>query len=226
MAVPFIPALNTINVVLHIKDANADDNVNVFYVKNSVAWNLSTMDSMADAFITWFATGDGSTSYQKLMSSVASLQSVGTRDLTTQNSFSLITQTGLPLVGEGVGTAVAAGLTKSITHRTGLAGKSFRGRTFVCSQESTSIPTPENGQYDAGHLANLIAAFTPLIANVTSALATATLVVASFYGGVPPVAGHSVPRSTALLTPITSFGYAGTSFDFQRRRAPGHQRHH
>lgn len=222
----FVPALNTMEVALHIKDVNGDDNVNTFWVKRTVAWTEAGMNTVLEAFTSWFETGDGTTSYGKNMSSVSSLESVTGRDFTTQHGFSVVNQVGLPYVGEGASTAVAAGLTKAITSRTGLAGKSYRGRTFLCSMEAAAIPTPENGQMDATHLTNFVLAFTPLIADVTSADADSTLVVASRYYQPGGPLTPTVPRATAVLTPVTSFGYASNNYDFQRRRAPGHARHH
>jgi hypothetical protein len=159
------------------------------------------------------------------MSNTCSLTAVKGRDLTTVAGISLVTNIDLPQAGLVAGPSIAAGLSKAITHRTGLAGKSFRGRTFMCGVDAAHVPIPESGKIDASYCANAVIAFTTLIARVAAELATAQLVVLSRYGGAPPVAGHSVPRATGVMTPITAFGYADLNVDFQRRRAPGHSRH-
>lgn len=224
----FIPALNCLEVALSFTDVTGDENINKFDVERSAPWTAALALTMAEAFITWFETGDGGGghTYQKLVAANAKLSAVKARDLTTQNGISIVTNAGLPLSGLGDATAVAAGTTFCITHRTGLAGKSFRGRTYMAALGVNSIPTPDLGQVSSGIAVDAVDAFTPLIAAVPAADAEATLVVLSRYGGVPPIAGKSVPRATGLMTPIIAFGYADLNADFQRRRAPGHQRHH
>jgi hypothetical protein len=223
----FIPALNTVEIALSFTDYTGDENINKFNVQNSVPWTAGTLLSMMDQFEDWFAVGDGGGghTYQKLMSNTCSLVAVKGRDLTTVSGISLVTNIDLPQAGTVAGPAVAAGTTKAITHRTGLAGKSFRGRTFLAGVDAAHVPIPESGKIDASYCSNAVLAFTSLIAAVTTELATATLVVLSRYGGVAPVGGHSVPRATGVMTPIIAFGYADLNVDFQRRRAPGHSRH-
>lgn len=208
-------------------DYTGDENINKWNVQNSVAWTPATLLSMMGAFGSWFTTGDGGGghTYQKLVSNTCSLTSIKARDLTTVNGISIVSNAGMPIVGTVAGPAIAAGTTKAITHRTGLAGKSFRGRTFLVGVDASHVPIPESGKIDAAFVANAILAFTPLIAAVAANLATCTLVVLSRYGGTPPIGGHSVPRVTGVMTPITAFGFADLNVDFQRRRAPGHARH-
>jgi hypothetical protein len=222
----FVPALNTLECALHFTDVNGDDEVNTFWVKNSTAWTPTTMHDITQAFWTWQYDGDSTHSYADYQADTTYMESVSARDMTTQHGFSLIDQGGGARAGKGSAVMVPAGLTKSITSRSGLAGKSYRGRTFVCGMDTSFIPDPENGQVDVTILGELILAFTPLIADITAALATATLVVASRYYQPGGPNTPTVPRATAVLTPILSFGYNGNNYDFQRRRAPGHQRHH
>lgn len=216
----FIPALNTAEIAMSFTDYTGDENINKWNVQNSVPWTPVTLLSMMEAFITWWTTGDGGGghTYQKLVSNTCSLTAVKGRDLTTVNGISIVTNAGLPSAGLVAGPAIAAGTTKAVTHRTGLAGKSFRGRTFLVGVDATHVPTPESGKIDAAYMSNVILAFTPLIADVPANLATATLVVLSRYT-------NHLPRATGVMTPITAFGYADLNVDFQRRRAPGHARH-
>jgi hypothetical protein len=220
----FIPVLNGLEVGLHFTDVNNDDEVNVFWVKRSAPWTGALITTMLDAFITWFGTGDGTHSYQKLISLTISLSKVTGRDYTTQNGLSLVSQYTLPLAGTDANDMIAAGTTKAVTHRTGLAGKSYRGRTFLCGITDGAVPDPDLGVIQGSYMTNVVNAFEPLIAAVTAADAEAVLAVVSRYGGVPTVGGKSVPRATGISNPVTSFGYSDLNIDFQRRRAPGHSR--
>lgn len=222
----FVPAVNGLEVGLHFTDQNNDENVNVFWVQNSAAWTATSVMTMLDAFITWFHTGDGTHTYASEMATVVALTSVTGRDFTTQHGISLVDQSGLPITGTAAVAPVAAGTTKALTARTGLAGKNFRGRTYVAGLQSGAVPVPSNGLVLASAMSTLVSAFNALPAAVTAAIATCHLVVCSrFYQPGGP-GTPTVPRATAVMTPVTVFGYHDLNVDFQRRRAPGHQRHH
>ena len=221
----FVPSVNGLKVALEFTDVTGDQNVNTFWVKNTAAWTATSADTMLDAFITWFHTLVSGESYQNLMSSDCSLVAVSGRDFTTQHGISIVTNTGLPLAGTGAAPAIAAGTTKAITARTGLAGKSYRGRTYLAGVESAAVPSAELGKINASYVNAAVTAFTALISDVTTAIATCTLIVNSqFYQPGGPNT-PSVPRATAVQTPIIAFGYSDLNVDFQRRRAPGHARH-
>jgi len=222
----YIPAVNCLEVALSFTDVTGDENINKFNVLKSAPWDAAHITTMLDAFITWFTVGDGSNAYQDLISNTCNLVAVKGRDLTTASSASLVTNAGLPIAGSYASVSIAPGLTKAVTHRTGLAGKSFRGRTFLVGIPLDETPSITDGIINAGFMATALLAFDSLLGAVTAADAAATLVVLSRYGGAPPIGGHSVPRATGLMTPITSFGYSTLNLDFQRRRAPGHARHH
>jgi len=221
----FVPALNGLNVVLEFLDANGDVNENVFWVKNSAPWTAADVKTMLDAFITWFGTGAGGHSYKSSLSGDCALTAVVGRDFTTVNGMVVVDQAGLPIAGTSDAHQIESGCTKSITARTGLAGKSYRGRIFACGIGSSNVPNPYSGEILVAYLTSMVTALNGLGPAVTSAIATCELVVCSRYGGTPPVGGHSVPRATAVMTPITSWGYHDLNVDFQRRRAPGHARH-
>lgn len=220
----FIPAVNGLNVAMHFLDVNGDDQVNSFWVKRSIAWDAASINTMLGTFKTWFTTGDGTFTYQHKVAASVHLESVAGRDNTTQHSSSLIYQTGLPVAGLGGATAIEAGCSKAITHRTGLAGKSYRGRTFIVGVDATWVTSPQAGTIDASYMSDLLLAFNSLITTVTAADADATLVVCSRYYQPGGPKTPTVGRATALMTPITSFGFHDLNIDFQRRRAPGHGR--
>jgi len=223
----FIPALNTLQVRMQFVTKTGDQAENVFYVKKSAPWDLAHVNTMLGAFITWFGTGDGGGhTYRAYTELHTSLVEVSGRDFTTDNGISVATSTGLPIAGQDASGAVPPGLTFALTARTGLAGRSFRGRTFLVAIGVDFYTDETLGTIAPAYAANSVLAFDALITAVTAADAAATLVVASFYGGAPTIGGKSQPRATAVLTPVTAYGYHNLSQDFQRRRSPQHHRHH
>lgn len=221
----FVPAVNTAEVALAFSQADGSFAENTFYVKAPGAWTTTELTTMANAFVTWFSTGDGTHDYQKSMGDDNSLVAVSARDLTTQHGFVVTTNTGLPLAGLNGGNSSSMGTTWTVTHRTGLAGRSFRGRTFLVGLPGSAVSPEDLNTIVGAYATSVIEAFTPLIAAVPAALSGAELVVLSRYSGVDS-GGKPIPRSTGIMTPITQFGYHNLLMDFQRRRAPGHNRHH
>ncbi len=220
----FVPVVNGLQVNMQFASAG-DTNENVFWVKNTAAWNAATIKTMLDAFITWFGTGDGTHSYKSNMSEDVILTSVNGRDNTTQAGLVVIDQAGLPITGGTLVGQIQLGCSKSFTARTGLAGKSYRGRMFFCGVPNTAEDNADTGLVKAAWITTVLAALNTLPAAVTSAIATCSLVVCSRYyqPGGPRTA--TVPRATGLMTPITVYGNHDLNVDFQRRRAPGHGRH-
>lgn len=223
----FVPVANAAQFELGFVDVNGDFQENSIWVKNSVPWTDATLDAMADGLVTWYGTGDGAGhSYQAIQSHHISLTVVSWRDNTTIGGLSSQTNVGLPLVGGIAAAQLPAGLSFPITTRTGLAGKSHRGRVFVCGLQVGAVPTLETNVMDSGTVTDLVLAFTSLIAAVTANLGTATWVVVSrFYQPGGPNT-PSVPRAAGVTTPITAVGFHDNLVAFQRRRAPGHARHH
>jgi hypothetical protein len=221
----FVPAVNTAQFALLFHDLNGDTQENVLWVKRSIAWDSAALAAMASALETWYITGNGTHAYCGTQSYHITADGIGYRDNTTQHGLTGVYQTGYPRVGGNTNPLIEPGLTKSITARTGLAGKSFRGRTFLIGLSSTAVSNAETGQIDATVLADYLLAFNALPGAVTAADADCLLVVCSrFYQPGGPKT-PTIARATAVLTPITSYGYHDLNLDFQRRRAPGHGRH-
>jgi len=221
----FVPALNGLQVGMQFS-SGGDVNQNTFWVKRSVAWDAAGITTMLAAFKTWFVTGDGANYYKLIMSSDVSLVSISGRDFTTQHGLTSIYQTGLPIVGGHAVPQIQLGCTKAFTARTGLAGKSYRGRVFTVGIPTDQASAPDAGTVLAAYNTSMSAALSALIPAVTAADADSVLVVCSRYYQPGGPNTPTLPRATAVMTPITSFGYHDLNVDFQRRRAPGHARHH
>jgi hypothetical protein len=221
----FIPILNTAQVSLQFAQSDGSFAENVFYVKRTSAWTSAELATMCAAFIAWFGTGDGSHSYKSLLANDTSLVEVSARDLTTAGSDVVNDSAGLPITGTSENATFLLGTTFAITHRTGLAGRSQRGRTFMVGLPIGDIDPESTNVILTAYATFAVDALTALIAAVTAADAACTWVVASRYSGVDS-GGKPIPRAAGVVTNITSVGYHNLIVDFQRRRAPAHNRHH
>lgn len=222
----FTPVTNGAQFSLQYTQGDLSFAENIFWVQRSAAWTEAELLTMAAAFKTWWATGDGTNSFKAAQSSNVSLNAVGYRDYTSQAGFSGVYQTGLPVAAIGVGTAAPLGCSFALTARTGLAGKSFRGRVFFCGLVAGDFSNEPLNAISGTVAANIVSALNSLITAVPAADATCKLVVCSRFHQPGGPGTPSVPRSAGVTTPITTYGFHDLFMDFQRRRAPGHNRHH
>src|ERR1700747_674322 len=196
----FIPVVDAAEITLQFSQQDGSFAENVFCVQRSAAWDISHLNTMAAAFKTWWTTGDGVHAYQKYATTACSLVAIGARDMTTQTSDSVVYNTGLPIAGLDASAEIPLGITWALTARTGLAGRSFRGRTFVVGMATDTFATPSLNLIGAAAAVDWVDAFNALITAVPAADATCTLVVCSrVHNGAPRVSG--------VTTPITSYGY-------------------
>lgn len=194
--------------------------LNVFGVKNTGAWTATTLAALGAAFHTWHDTLVGGQSPYSLRNPDTSIIQTTCRDLTTQTSnVVVVPYTGAHAAGTSAGGTLNNGLTKAFTARSGLSGRSQRGRTFVVGATDSAEAGGDPNLINAAWANDWVAIFNALVAAVPAANAAWSLVVISrFHNGAP--------RGAGVTTPITSYGYSNLYFDFQRRRAPGHARHH
>lgn len=198
---------------------DADVAENTFGVQNAVSWTATTLGACGALFNTWNDTAvSGAAPYQNRVTQTTLVQSTA-RDLTTQTSPVVVT----PYVGShgaGVDTSgpLASGLTKSFTARSGLSGRSQRGRIFVVGIGVGELVAGDPNLLSPAFLDEYVLQLDALIAQVHAHDPNWTLSVISRRH-------NNAPRTTGVTTPITSYGYANQYVDYQRRRAPGHGRH-
>lgn len=218
-SLPFIPFANTAEVVMEYQIPETDLAVNTFGVKNTGAWTGTSLAALGAAFHTWNDTTFGSQSPFSLRNPDTALIQTTCRDLTTQTSAVVVVPySGSHAVGTSAGATLNNGLTKAFTARSGLSGRSQRGRTFVVGATDAAFAGGDPNILNAAWSNDWVACFNGLIAAIPAANAAWSLVVLSRYN-------NKVRRTTGATTPITSYGYSNLYMDFQRRRAPGHARH-
>jgi len=200
----FIPVENTAQVRMQfLYDGQHVENV--YHVKSTGAWDVAGLQDLGDAFIDWWDTN-----LKAFMPTTGSLQQVVLRDLTTESGLAVERTTGLPLVGTNGSPQLPNNVTVAVKWSTGLAGRSFRGRTY-------HIGMPENSTVgntvSAGPLDDLLAAYDALIGIPPAVDAAYTLVVVSlFHNNAPRVAGVATDILDSSIDP---------TIDSQRRRLPG-----
>ncbi len=118
----------------------------------------------------------------------------------------------LPAIVGTVNSAVTPVLTAAITLRTGLAGRSYRGRLYWVGIGTNQQATVET----------MTSAFQADMVTIHNTLKTAlaaggwTWVVMSYYSGID-INGKKIPRLSGLMTPVTTFS-CDQYVDTQRHR--------
>lgn len=214
-AMAFIPALNTARVAMHFsRDAQLVENV--FYVENASGWDATSLEALANDVTAWWTTN-----LQPVVASNLSLNEVVCTDLTTSSGVSVVYAAGLPAAGGSGSTALPNNVTIAIKLITGFGGRSFRGRQYINGMVQANLATDQNTVGPA-FVSGFQGFYNTLIATLLADFPPG-LVIASFYHGVDSL-GKPIPRSTAVLTPVTNAVFADNVLDSQRRRLPGRGR--
>ena len=209
----FVPVPNVVQVdTIFLLDGQRVENTSYWF--QETGWDLSQID----AWLTDMNTVIQTSLLPFLTSSIQLIELVA-RLLDTASSI------GLSYVPDPIpsGSVAAEALpnndTYTISFKTGLTGRSFRGRNYVPGLTIDSVVSN-----------NITSAFrTALLAyyNALKAQASAsgiTMVVVSRYSGVNPITRKPIPRVEGVSTPITTFTTFDTVVDSQRRRLPGRGR--
>ena len=193
---------------------------NTWGVKNTGSWNPTSLAALCAVFNTWNDTSVASHAPYEGRNNNTILLSTSARDLTTQTSAVVtVAYPGTHGVGADASGPLNNGLTKSFTARSGLSGRSQRGRTFVIGPSVDALNGADPNFVTSAWANDWVGWLNALIAAVPAANAAWSLVVLSRYN-------NNVRRTTGATTPISTYGYGNLNVDYQRRRAPGHSRHH
>lgn len=198
----FIPADETVRIAINYRNGAGNTAVNVIYVKTNEAPVTGTvLTEMADVVEAWLENW-----WDSVASNYWTAYLLELRDQTLQNSIGLDrtvdaqgTLTGDPLPSQN---------TIAMSLRTGFTGRTRRGRLYHVGLTEGMVA----GDYVApSSVAGLIAVY--------DALRTA-LSAADFIWVVASYQLNGAPRSSALLTPITSVIVTDSVIDSQDRRKP------
>jgi len=199
----FIPAVNTLKAEM-IYNHIGQICENVLYAQMAGTPSITDLTDYAGTLVNWFDT-----QLQPLVSNGTALVMVKVRDMTTESGAAIEFTVDLPISGTG-GSALPGNVTVATKWSTGLAGRSFRGRSYLVGLPVGNNTTNAN-VLDSGYASDLDDAMENLITDIT--VDDRTFVVASFF--------HlGAPRVTAVLTEIIAAS-VDTNLDSQRRRLAG-----
>lgn len=140
---------------------------------------------------------------------------------------------GWPIPGTNGGTSMPNNVTVAVEMRTSLLGRSFHGRTYFVGMNSGLYDSATPNQLKAASLIDLPAVYELLrnaMADTTELITYPRdyfpLGVVSYVGGEGSTTLSPIIRDPALFTKATAFVLADPFLDSQRRRLPGHNRHH
>lgn len=209
---PFIPCPNTIEAQL-VYTMELEPCENVYHVTYSSAPTQSSLTTLAGVFTAW-ETAHGS----QHRSNQCALHTVRLRDIAVSGGQELIFSVTPSISGINASDPLPNNCTIATAFRTGLAGRSNRGRSYwIGMTDSMVSANTVVSSIETAILADYDALRTALGTNGTP------LVVLSKFSGVDS-GGHPIPRAAGVTTPVISFSMDIT-MDSQRRRLPGHNRH-
>lgn len=209
---PFVPVPNVLQVdVIYLLDSQRVENT--LYFENADGWDLTSIAEFTATLRTYIAE-----ELMPLLATAIQLIEIVTRLLDTASSIGFSLPVTPPVTGGESDEPTPSNVSYTVSFRTGLTGRSFRGRNYVAGLPNGKVA---GNTIDSGFRTGLLAYYTGLR---TLAVDNGVIwVVVSRYSGVGP-GGVPIPRVTGVTTPIIAVGTFDNTVDSQRRRLPGRGR--
>jgi len=201
----FIPVANTAQLdIIYTCDSQRVENT--LYARFSTAPDATQIADLAAAVkAAWIDN------IMPLLSSTVSLIAVEASDLTSASGPQTIDTGGLPEAGGVTSRAMPSNVALCVSFRTGLRGRSFRGRNYLPGMSSDAVSEGVN-EVNAAYQTSIRNAY--LAVQLTIEGVGAEWVVVSRYA-------DGSPRTAGVATPITNVVFTDNVVDSQRRRLPG-----
>lgn len=207
---PFVPVLNTVLAEMRMS-LDGQQVENTLWFEAAAAPTPADMTSLADLLINWWVAN-----YAPQASVNLQLVEVVISDQTTATSAQVSMAPEEPALGTIVSDALPNNVSLTVSFRTALRGRSFRGRNYVVGiPESAAALSHLGGAYVAGW----VVAYETLLSLIDTD-GTFDWVVVSKFSGVD-VNGDPIPRVAGVTTPVTNVVVVDDVVDSQRRRLPG-----
>lgn len=207
---PFVPVPNTVLCEFRMTaDLQQVENTVYFELADTPA--ADDMTDLAELLRDWWIS-----EYAPLVWQGVQLREVVVTDLSSASGPQVSVSPAVAAFGGQTGDPLPTNVSLTVSFRTALRGRSFRGRNFVVGL--TEVMTTGANTLGPGTLSAWIDAYTALLA-LGSPL-TATWVVVSRFSGVD-ANGRPIPRAAGVTTPVTSVTIVDNIIDSQRRRLPG-----
>lgn len=180
---------------------------NVFHVSAATPFDLAALQTLRGVFDTW-----DSVTGKTLRIAACTLVRIRTRALDTANSATEDWNLPAARAGTQGGSMLPLNSTFAIKLSTGLAGRSYRGRIYMCGISSVFLADSASITTAARDL--LVAGLNTLRTNIIAANAAWRMCVASTYT-------NGAWRTTGVCTTVSNAVATNLDLDSQRRRLRG-----
>lgn len=201
-----VPTPNGISATM-VYTYNSQRICNVFHFTRPAPATLANLVSLGGILQSW-----DSASNKGLRHSSCSLVLISLKALDSAGSPFYDHVVSPAIAGTSTGTAMPSYCTVAVKHTTGLGGRSYRGRTYLCGLATGIVSAPDNIVPASAASVNTI--YSTMRANTLAG--GFTFCVASFYSGVDG-SGRAIQRATGVMTPVTA-SECGIGLDTQRHR--------
>lgn len=208
-AMPFVPVANTALVEVRFSE-------HLQQIENTLWFEFPTdpgsvdLEALAEAVFDWWVA-----ELQSIVSSDVELREVTATSMTSATSPVGAFVPPTPTFGTSTSNGEPGNVTMSVSFRTALRGRSFRGRNYAIGLTEDQV---DGNSFVTGLTPLWQAAYTALI---PAAVGAGWLwVVASRFSGVDG-SGNPIPRAAGVTTPVTSVVVVDDHVDSQRRRLTG-----
>jgi hypothetical protein len=209
---PFVPVANTALVEIRLEQ---DDQ----QVENTLWWEFPSdptpaeLDTLVSGIFGWWVDN-----VQTLTSTSVTMREIVATSQTTATSAQVSFTPPTLVDGTNTSPPMPNNVTLTVSFRTALRGRSFRGRNYTIGMVDAQI---EGNTVLPGTVSAWQDAYEALIAIQQDV--GAVWVVASRFSGVD-ADGKPIPRAAGVTTPIISVVVVDDISDSQRRRLPGRGR--
>lgn len=207
---PFVPVANTVLVEIRLT-ANGQQCENTLWFENATDPVVGDLIVLGSTLQSWWTT-----SVAPLVSSDVQLREILCTSQTTASSPQYSTVPAIPEFGTSTANIVPNNVTMSVSFRTALRGRSFRGRNYIVGMTEDQVA---GNSFVAGVTALWQAAYEDILTAIGST--DFTWVVVSRFSGVDPVTGDPIPRAAGVTTPIGTVLVVDSFVDSARRRLTG-----
>ena len=206
MSQPFIPFPFTIQaeMIYEIQNQIVE---NVLHYHYSLPIDEETLTQLKNALLAWW-----NTSGKLNATTVMSLTRIKCTDLSSESGPAIDFTVSPTVAGTHAGNPMPLNCAMLLKLTTGLRGRSYRGRMYICGLTEDQVV---DNEVDPASLAVLSSRYQGLVAPSAAGFNFQLVIASRFHNGAPRTVGQTVTVVTAALTP---------EIVTQRRRMPGRGR--
>jgi len=210
---PFVPVPNTALVELRMS-LDGQDIENTLWFENGSDPDATALSELGNLLLDWWIAR-----YKPLTSIACFLREVVVSSMTTESSPQVSVPAPSDTHGDATDEIMPGNVSICVSFRTGLRGRSFRGRNYFAG---LTIGQVTGSEVISTQITAITTAYGFLGADISAT--DWTWVIASRFSGVDPDTGKPIPRAEGVTTPVQSVVITDTIVDSQRRRLPGRGR--